>query len=361
MDAMNDNDFIPTFTHATERDVDLLLVEELYSSIDFVHWMAMNAGLTKPIWQWDVKHSKRRTRSRREIDIFIEILNSDKTRSALLIENKIDASEQPDQAESYRDELGVLAPDYQTTAMIIVCPEEYRDKYLEFTSKFDVCLTYQSIRNWFIQAESEAGNEAVLRYRLRAELFDQAIHKHRRGYTAIPDSVVGDFNAKYVKMLAELAPQIMPGNSMLKPANPRESTSMIFDQKKTLRGLQEDIRPSRFAHELGRGSDRRANYVAVTFAGWGAALPAIREVLVADTAGLDVEFTSKKPNQSRPNPGLVMSLPTAPVDNQGSFSEQQDLLADGIERAVFLRDWLLENRHVLVGWKSEVDKFLRSF
>jgi hypothetical protein len=361
MDAMNENDFIPTFTHATERDVDLLLVEELYSSIDFVHLMAMNAGLTKPIWQWDVKHSKRRTRSRREIDIFIDILNLDQTRSALLIENKIDASEQPDQAESYREELAVLAPDYHATAMIIVCPEGYRDKYVDFIEKFDACLTYQSIRNWFIQVEAEAGNEAVLRFRLRAELFDQAIHKHRRGYTAIPDSVVGDFNAKYVKMLAELAPQISPGNSMLKPANPRESTSMIFDQRKTLSGLQEDIRPSRFSHELGRGSDRRANYVAVTFAGWGAALPAIREVLEADTAGLDVEFTSKKPNKSRPNPGLVMSLPTAPVDNQKSFSGQQDLLADGIEQAMFLRNWLLENRQVLVGWRSEVDKFLRSF
>lgn len=356
---MSHNSFIPTLTHATERDIDLLLVEELYSSRDFVLWMASKVGMTKPIRQWDVKHSKQRTRSRREIDIFVDILHVDQSRTALLIENKIDATEQPDQAESYREELDVLAPNFDKPAMIIVCPEGYRDRYEDFATKFDVCITYQAIRDWFAEAETEAGDEAVLRYRLRAELFDQAIHKHRRGYTAIPDSVVGDFNAKYVKMLSEIAPQIVPGNSMLKPANPRESTSMIFDQKRTFGDLPTRIRPSRFAHELGRGSDQRANYVAVTFAGWGAALPAIRDSLKADIADFDVTFSSKKPNKSRPNPGLVMALPTAPVDNQGSFSEQQDLLADGIERAVLLRDWLIDNRSVVEGWKTEVEHYLR--
>lgn len=358
---MTDRDFIPTLTHATERDVDLLLVEELYASRDFVLWMASKVGISKPIRQWDVKHSKRRTRSRREIDIFVEILHADQSRTALLIENKIDATEQPDQAESYREELGVLAPKFDLAAMIIVCPEGYRDRYGEFTSKFDACLSYQSIRNWFVQAESEAGDEAVLRYRLRSELFDQAIHKHRRGYTAIPDSVVGDFNAKYVKMLSELAPQIIPGNSMLKPANPRESTSMIFDQNRTLRELPMDVRPRRFAHELGRGSDRRANYVAVTFAGWGAALSDIRDRLERDTADIGAIFDAKKPNKSRPNPGLVMSLPTSPVDNQGSFSDQQDFLADGIETAISLKNWLIENRILLEGWKTAIEKFQRQY
>ncbi|NOX73530.1 MAG: PD-(D/E)XK nuclease family protein [Alphaproteobacteria bacterium] len=302
------------------------------------------------------KHSKRRTRSRREIDIFIEIIHDDQTRSALLIENKIDAEEQPDQAESYREELDVLSPDYDVTAMIVVCPEGYRAQHYQFISKFDVCLTYQSIRDWFVNAEKEAGDEAVLRYRFRAELFDQAIYKHRRGYTSIPDSVVGDFNAKYVKMLAELAPQISPGNSMLKPANPRESTSMIFNQNKSLAEIPSHIRPRRFAHELGRGSDRRANYVAVTFAGWGVFLPAIHERLQTDTTEIGASFSAKPPNKSRPNPGLIISIPTEPVDNQGSFSAQQDMLADGIETVLSLRKWLVENPYILQGWKVLIDE-----
>lgn len=90
---MIDDEFIPTLSHATERDIDLLLVEELFSSNDFATWIAGHAGISQQIVACDVKHSKRRTRSRREIDIFVEVDHSDGTRSALLIENKLDASE----------------------------------------------------------------------------------------------------------------------------------------------------------------------------------------------------------------------------------------------------------------------------
>lgn len=349
---MTDDTFIPTLTHATERDIDLLLVEELYSTHDFVRWMAAQVAITKPIAVWEVKHSKRRTRSRREIDIFVEIGHRDGTRSAILIENKIDATEQPDQAESYREELDVLASGYQRAAMIIVCPEGYRSQYATFTSKFEAVVTYEVVRDWFRDAEQEAGNELVLRYRLRAELFDQAIHKHRRGYTAIPDKVVGDFNAQYVSLLEKVAPGIFPGNSMLKPANPRESTSMIFDQARSLAKLPDSIRPRRFAHELGRGSDMRANYVAVTFQGWGVALPTIRSRLEADAVAIGATFAAQPPTKSRPNPGLVMMLPTAPVDNQGSFEAQRELILAGIRKAEVLRNWLIENQVVLAAWKK---------
>lgn len=351
---MTDDVFIPTLTHATERDIDLLLVEELYATHDFVFWMAAQAGIAERIASWDVKHSKRRTRSRREIDIFIEITHTDGSRTALLIENKIDAGEQPDQAESYREELALLSDGFNRTAMIIVCPASYRDQKPVFTSKFDVTVTYEMIRDWFANAAEEAGNELVLRYRLRTELFDQAIHKHRRGYTAIPDVIIGDFNAQYVALLAEIAPQIIPGNSMLKPASPRESTSMIFDQNKSLATVPKDVRPSRFAHELGRGSERRANYVAVTFAGWGAALPKVRAKLEADTASIGASFSAKTPTKTRPNPGLVMSLPTEPVDNQGDFGAQAEILVEGIHEAQCLRSWLIENVEVLRSWKSVI-------
>lgn len=352
---MMDDTYIPTLTHATERDIDLLLVEELYSSQDFVQWMAAHVGITKPIAVWEVKHSKRRTRSRREIDIFVEIGHRDRTRSAILIENKIDETEQPEQAESYREELGILSSGYQRAGMIIVCPEGYRAKHSAFTSKFDAVVTYEVISDWFKQAEQEAGNELVLRYRFRAELFDQAIHKHRRGYTAIPDKVVGDFNAQYVTLLEQVAPAIIPGNSMLKPANPRESTSMIFDQAKSLSALSDDIRPRRFAHELGRGSETRANYVAVTFQDWGAALPAIRSRLEADAAAIGASFAAKPPNKKRPNPGMVMMLPTDPVDNQGSFDGQRELVIVGMRKAELLRSWLIQNQAVLRAWKKLVE------
>lgn len=349
------SEFIPTLIHATERDVDLLLVEELHASLDFVVWMAAQVGFVAPVASWDVKHSKRRTRSRREIDIFLDVTHEDKSRSAILIENKLDTTEQPDQAESYREELDVLDEGYARSAMIIVCPLAYADQHAHFTNKFDAVVSYQAIQLYFKDMDDEAGAETVLRYRFRAELIDQAINKHRRGYTPIPDKVVGDFNAQYVALLRKIAPDIKPGPSMLKPANPRESTSMIFDQAKSLVSLPSNIRPRRFAHELGRGSDRRANYVAVTFSGWGAALPHIIEQLAADAEAIGAEFTAKTPTKIRPNPGLVMSIPAAPVDNQGDFEEQVHLLEEGIRAAVRLKVWLVTNQGTLKRWKALVE------
>ncbi|ANT61909.1 hypothetical protein AYJ57_15745 [Salipiger sp. CCB-MM3] len=349
---MTDDEFIPTLTHATERDIDLLLVEELHSAPDFLVWMAAQCGIHGQLRSWDVKHSKRRTRSRREIDIFVELEQRDGTRVALLIENKLDATEQPDQAESYRDELGILDEGFHSAAMIIACPEAYAAQHPNFTGKFDVTVTYEMIAAWFRDQMDEAGTDMILRYEFRSAVLDQAIHKHRRGYSPIPDKVVGDFNALYVSLLEQVAPDIRPGSSMLKSASPRESTSMIFDQTATLKTLPQDIRPRRFAHELGRGSERRANYVAVTFGGWGAALPAIRAQLEADVQAIGAKFDAQKPTKVRPNPGLKMSIATSPVDNQGSFDEQRTEIEAGMVTADALRRWLTENQATLRRWQT---------
>lgn len=351
---MTDDEFIPTLTHATERDIDLLLVEELYAAHDFVVWMAAQCGISGRLVSWDVKHSKRRTRSRREIDIFVETGHVDGTRAALLIENKLDATEQPDQAESYRKELEVLDEGFHRAAMIIVCPEAYSAQYPDFIGKFDATVTYEMIAAWFRDQIDEAGADTILRHDFRAAILDQAIHKHRRGYTPIPDKVVGNFNALYVALLEQIEPDIRPGPSMLGSARPRESTSMIFDQNTSLKPLPRDIRPRRFAHELGRGSEQRANYVAVAFAGWGVALPAIRSQLEEDARPLGAEFEAQKPTKNRPNPALKMLIASPPVDNQGSFDTQREEIETGIQTAKALRRWLIENEATLRRWQTLV-------
>ena len=100
---------VPTLTHATERDIDLLLVEELACSPDFVAWLLARAAGTRPIVQSsEVLHSTRRMFNRREIDIRLRA-STDRGDVLLLIENKLDADEQPDQARSYREEAETLA------------------------------------------------------------------------------------------------------------------------------------------------------------------------------------------------------------------------------------------------------------
>lgn len=350
-------DYIPTLTHATERDIDLILVEELYANHEFVVWVAAQAGIFDVVASWDVKHSKRRTQSRREIDIFVELTDSKGHRHAILIENKLDAEEQPDQAESYREELRVLRASYTKRVMLLVCPVEYANKHSFFVSKFDAVVSYEALRGFFDEMQNESGSELFLRARLRRELFDQAIEKHRRGYTPVLDKAVGDFNAKYVALLRELHVPLFPGNSMLKPANPRESTSMIFDQAKSLAELPTSLRPRRFSHELGRGSESRANYVAATFKGWGVIPVEVQKKFETDVASISGQISAKKPTKSRPNPGLVLSVPTRPVDNQGSFETQRSDLIDGIKAACELRNWLIANQNLLSEWHRIVKTF----
>ena len=349
-------EFIPTLTHATERNIDLLLVEELYASPSFVAWVAARGRVDGAVKTSTVLHSKRRTRSRREIDIFVDLRFSGGGKAALLIENKLDASEQPDQAESYREELHRIADDYPSAAMLIVCPDAYARAHPDFTGKFDAVITYETLAGYFETFASGGTDEAAARARFRRDVLDQAVNKHRRGYTPIPNEVVGDFNAQYVGLLAEVAPVIKPGKSMLKPANPDESTSMIFDHAASLADLPTELRPTRFAHELGRGQEHRANYVAVTFGGWGAALQTLKPVIQRDLADMGAVVSAKPPTKVRPNPGLTVACATPPVDNQQGFATQRDRLIAGVERASALRDWLRSNISILRAWKALADQ-----
>lgn len=347
------DEFIPTLTHATERDIDLLLVEELFASPHFVGWLLGKSGLPNEVTSSTVLHSKRRTRSRREIDIFVEAVDRVAGRVALLVENKLDATEQPDQAESYREELTVLADDFARRAITIICPSTYAEAHRDFTSKFDAVVTYEELADYFVARQAAQLSDSG-RMQFRADLLRQAVAKSRRGYTPVPNEVIGGFNARYVARLALLAPEIVPGPTMLKVANPDESVSMIFDHKQSLAFLPDDLRPSRFAHELGRGSASRANYVSVVFPGWGAALDDVRDQFQRDVADLGPRFSSKPPTKVRPNPGLVMSCETLPVDNQADFNSQRPAIDAGILRAVELRDWLKVNGDLIRQWHQRV-------
>jgi hypothetical protein len=349
------DEVIPTLTHATERDIDLLLVEELIASPTFTRWIANAAGWNGVIQSWRVLHSKRRTRSRREIDIFVEIRSDENSKPCvLLIENKLTEEEQPDQAESYREELARIGEECSYAAMLLVCPTSYAANHDQFSEKFDAVVTYEEVAALLRTRMKSADPDLKRRLQFRADLLDQAIHKNRRGYSPILNEGIGSFNENYVRLLSRVAPEIRPGRSMLGEPRPDESVSMIYDHAASLSFLPDRVRPRRFSHELGRNKDHRANYVAVTFAGWGTAMSRLMDQMKADTLGTGFQFSSKPPTSKRPNPGLVMSLATPPADNQGSFLSEEPKLIEGIRAAQQLREWLRANQSKLEAWRVEV-------
>lgn len=350
------NDFIPTFTHATERDIDVLLVEELKASEDFLNWVLHKVGWEKPIVSYNVLHSKRRTRNRREIDIYIELFMADiEQPTVVLIENKLDANEQPDQAESYREELEEIAENTFDSFMLLVCPANYHEQHSTFANKFDAVVHYEEIAAFHEARLKNTAGELYRRLEFRKQLFEQAIHKYRRGYTPIPNPVIGEFNALYVDLLIKNAPEIYPGAAMVKSSNPDESVSMIFDHVKTFAKIIEGGIPiRRFAHEFGKNQSHRANYVAVAFAGWGKYLQEMQTTLNNDTKDYGFSFSSKKPNKSRPNPALIMALETCPINNQADFASQLPHLEMGLRTAQRHRSWLFNNIELLHKWKNYI-------
>ena len=242
--------------------------------------------------------------------------------------------------------------------MALFCPEGYSNKKSDFAAKFDAVMTYETLAAFF---EKSAGvsSEKERRSTFRKDCVLQAIYKYRRGYRKIANPIIHDFNQNYVSLMQKIASDLVPGKTMLEPAKPNESVSMILDNR-TLAQLPKSIRPRRMAIELGKGDSRRANYAAVTFGGWGSGMKDIVKSLesVAHedlTRFLNFTLSSKPPTKTRPNPGLVLSTPTCPVDNQGDFSAQRDTITDGIFKAELLRDWLLSHQDLLQQWREIVE------
>lgn len=67
----------------------------------------------------------------------------------LLIENKLDTSEQPRQAESYRAEALEQAAQYDVVRTILVCPQDYRAANVLFAGAFDHVITYDYLAKFF--------------------------------------------------------------------------------------------------------------------------------------------------------------------------------------------------------------------
>ncbi len=357
-------DFMPTFRYASERDVDVLIVEELIASrslIEAILAAAFDQIDASKVSSWDIKHSTSRLMSRREIDIRLIASTTEGKRVCILIENKLDESEQPGQAESYREEAAELAANhsFDFVKSCLICPESYAEKNFLFAGKFDFLFSYEALKSHLkerIDEDRALDEELVGRLAHRISLLDQAIEKRRRGYTQVVLPGKATFNSKYMALLNSLAPLCLPGNQMLRSdGTPAESVSMLFDARGIFREVPVRFRPRRFAHEFGRGQEHRANYVAVTFSKWGRFLKQFRSEFEADLAGTPYKLSARV-TSSRPNPGLVLSESSKPIDYDVSFEQQQDDIISGILKAENLRQWILQNLGLLSKWDTMVSR-----
>jgi hypothetical protein len=346
------SDSMLTLTHATERDVDLLLVEEMKCSSAFVEWFSGlitdKISVTIPFETSSVLHSKRRIHNRRELDIALSIIGGSR-RTVLLVENKLDTSAQPLQAESYREEAALLVSQGEADAVftVLVSPEAYAVRSALFAGQFDCLVSYEAVAEFLHERAQKENGELRYRLRHRHELLQQAITKARRGYQAVPMAPIEAFNAKYVALMAEAGIDLEPGPSMLKEGRPGESKTMIFAPEALPKWAF--LPQTRLVHQLREGN---AN---INFYGWGGHFSHLASLIAPALVRTSYRPVPTNNKRVGGKAGLMIVADTPVVDNLLDFEDQREAILDGIRVTAELRSWFWKNGPEIERWSKKVE------
>jgi hypothetical protein len=161
-----------------ERDVDLLVMEELSVSTEFREWFSSRV-FGEPIYQSEIGawHSVSDAQLG-ESDIIFLFEAIDGPRTAILIENKIAAPPQPEQGVRYRlrGEKGLKEGYWENFRTCVIAPSKYLTSFKNSES-YDIEISYEEIMAYF-QSRSPRGK----RFPYKARILLEGIEKNRRGY-----------------------------------------------------------------------------------------------------------------------------------------------------------------------------------
>jgi hypothetical protein len=206
----------PTILEAVaERDVDLLLLEELVVSPDFLAWwldQVKAEGGGKGAVVVRAQHSVTDPRLG-ESDLVVIYSRAQSDVHAVLIENKINAPAQPDQALRYkqRGEAGVATRAWESFRTCIVAPQRYLDAKGD-AGRYDARISYEAVRDWFLSRGADS------RAAFRARIVAEALEQSRRGYTPEADERMTEFWHRYWEHAAEEFPELNIPEPGPKPA-----------------------------------------------------------------------------------------------------------------------------------------------
>jgi len=207
----------------SERDIDLLLLEEFIASqvfqMLFLNKCNIDAGSFRLI---DAQRSV--TDSTGESDLEIIYENDKGRKVAILIENKVNACFQKDQLLRYnlRGDNYLNQKKVNVFFTVLVAPQVYHHGEL---AGFDFRVNYEDILHYFVNHDG-MGDRA----KYKETLLQSAISKGRSGYQQEPDPQVTQFWLDYWKIAQELAPEF----NMERPGNKPAGASFIYFYKNTV-------------------------------------------------------------------------------------------------------------------------------
>lgn len=180
------------YQNTSERDIDRLICEELYCSQAFFDLFLAKIS-RKGAKLVSIFHSKRNEFGETDIEVIYEY---DECRHAILIEDKISAEPQPDQAERYksRGEKDVKEGLYVDFYTFIVAPQRYINNPANMADKYDYHVTHDEIVKYFCQSD-DPHNE-FRRNCFSTSLVKCQYNSRTMKYEALPEFFVG-----YAKLL----------------------------------------------------------------------------------------------------------------------------------------------------------------
>ena len=309
----------------SERDIDLLLLEEFLSSPDFSDWFVKQA-------LGDSVNLGRCMEARRSVsdgsgesDLEISLEQEDGVRTRLLIENKVNAGLQPTQAERYHkrgksSKARNLCSSYHT---VIVAPARYFGES-ESTKGFGSRVTYETILDWF----SNALNLGERRH-YKLTLLRSAIEKGTLGYQPVEDAPVTAFWHAYWQVACEYAPRL----EMREPDSKPSGASFIYFRPAELG------RAFEICHKFTKGR------VDLHLKGMGTRMNEVKDVL---GSFLEEGMSLKQAAQS-----AAIRLQVPVLEPTLSVEEQLSDIKLALDAAGRLLDWILAHRNV---WIAHVEK-----
>ncbi len=288
-----------------ERDVDLILLEELATDNAFCEWFINELGLPKisenaGVWRSITGYGLGET------DILFSY-NSESKRIYILIENKLDASFQDKQFERYiqRAENYVNDNSCDTAFAILVAPKQYCDNQ----SQFENFVSYEQISK---RLEFTGTKRNIF----KSNLLKIASEKLRRGYQPVNSKSVQKFWYSYWKLKEDKYPNLRMKKPDIVPQN--SDWPMLYD---------DDLKGIVFYHKLGQGN------TDVTFKKY----PTETEYKIRDL--LPDKYELVKHSKS-----FSIRIFSGKIDRTKDFDIQNSVINKGLENLEEIRLWLNKNK-----------------
>jgi hypothetical protein len=205
----------------TERDIDMLLFEELTANSFFAQWFVKKV---QPEWEVEcnstsVWHSLTDPELG-ESDLVLIVKVAGATH-VILVENKVDAAPQPAQAERYRlrGTAGIEDGKWASFASCLVAPARYLTSERN-TQGYNAIISYEDIKDCIRGSVNDPARREFKEF-----VLTEAIEQNRRGYVARADSQVTRFFTDYWEFAESVFPELKFSH---KPSRPSGSTWAEF-------------------------------------------------------------------------------------------------------------------------------------